>query len=123
VHQLAVLSRQVEDTLQCRQLAIDFAVGVSPFLSIVALAEDHHVLLALQDERVDVGGRNRDEPPTFEVGEQMEPDSPLELITRAPAVDRVFGLQILGGFVERIRFSFGFTGRPCAMSPSRILRS
>jgi hypothetical protein len=35
VHQLAVLSRQVEDALQRRQLAIDFTVRLAPFPSIV----------------------------------------------------------------------------------------
>ena len=59
MHQLAVLSRQVQDSFQRRQLAVDLAIGVLPFLTFVQLADDHHVFLALQDERVDVGGADR----------------------------------------------------------------
>lgn len=56
VHQLAVLSRQVEDSLQRRQLAVDLAVRVSALLSFVVIADDHHVLLPLQNEPVHVSG-------------------------------------------------------------------
>ena len=59
VHQLAVLPRQVEDALQRRQLAVDLSVGIPPFLEFVVLADDHHVLLPLQDERVHVGSGDR----------------------------------------------------------------
>jgi hypothetical protein len=100
VHQLAVLPRQVEDPLQRRQLAVDFAVRIPPFFAIVVLAYDHHVLLALQDERVHVCRGNRGKAATAEIGKQVQPDPPLELVGRSTTVNGVFSLEIVGGFVE-----------------------
>ena len=71
-----------------------------PFLPFVALADDHHVLLALQDERVDVGGCDRRQASAAEVGKQVQPNPPLELVGRPPAVDGVFGLEIVCSFIE-----------------------
>ena len=38
VHQLAVLPRRAEDSLQRRQLAVDLSVGIPPLFTFVALA-------------------------------------------------------------------------------------
>ena len=100
MHQLAVLSRQVEDSLQRRQFAVDLAVGIPPLLAAVVVANDHHVLLALQDERVHVGGADRREPSTAEVGQQVQPNPSLELIGRSASIDGVLGLEVLRRFIK-----------------------
>jgi hypothetical protein len=100
VHQLAVLARQVEDPLQRRQLAVDLSIGIPPFLAFVIVADDHHILLPLQNERVHVGRSDRREASTAEVGEHVQSNPSLEFVSRSPSVHGVFGSEILRRFVE-----------------------
>ena len=100
VRQFAVLSRQVEDALQCRQLAIDLAVRDTSFLTLFTLAERDHVGPTFHDERVDVRRLDRRQPSATELRQQMQANPALQFIGRAAAVHGVFGLQIVRCFVK-----------------------
>jgi hypothetical protein len=100
VHQLAVLPRQVKDPLQRRQFAVDLAVRILSLLTLIAIADEHHVLLALQDERIHVGRGDRCEASAAEGRKQMPSNLPFELVGRAAAIHGVFSLEIVRGFVE-----------------------
>ena len=101
VHQLAVLSRQVEDALQRGQLAVDLAVRDLPLLPVFAFAERpsrrsrRFRMNVLTSAVVIVASRR---PP--KCGKQVQPNPPLEFVGRPPAVDGVFGLEIVGRLVE-----------------------
>jgi hypothetical protein len=69
--QLPVLTREVEDPLEGRQLPIDLAVRDLPLFPFVAFAGRDHVSLARQDERVDVRRCDRRQALTAEVRDQV----------------------------------------------------
>ena len=98
--QLPVLTRQVEDSLQRRQLAVDLAVRDLPLGSFVAFAGGNHVSLTLQDERVDVWRCDRRQAPSAEVRGQVQSDPPLQFVGGASSVHRVLRLQIVRRLVE-----------------------
>ena len=124
VGELPVLSRQVEDALQRGQLAVDLAVRDLPLLPVFACAEHDHVSLrrfrmnVLTSAVVIVASRR-----------PLKCGSRCRRIRRSSSsADRrpltaysVFRSSAASS--KRIRFSFGFTGKPCAMSPSRIFSS